>query len=287
MRLIVGGVRGSYPVAQPAFMKYGGETTSILIEGVRGDHIFIDAGTGIRVLGRRLASAGGPRRVLLLMTHYHLDHIMGLPSLGLLYDSTWTIEIAAPALDAYQVEETMSRIMDKPFWPLQISDVRSRVRFHTLEGRASSEPLQWGTFEIRWCPVSHPGGCTAYRIDEPPCGASVVIATDIEWAAATEEEQSLLVGLCSKPEPVELLMMDAQYEPEEIDRYRGWGHSSWLDALAVARMSGARAVKLIHHDPRKDDSALDELAGRVASADSCADLARAGEEIELGRSSAA
>lgn len=280
MKLIVGGVRGSYPVAQPAFMKYGGETTSFLVENRRGDRILIDAGTGIRVLGRRLAEAPGPRRVLLLMSHYHLDHIVGLPSLGLLYDPAWTIEIAAPAHDECQVEDTMSRIMDKPFWPLQMSDVRSRVRFHALEGLASREPLRWGGLEVRWCPAPHPGGCTAYRVDEPETGASLVIATDVEWSAASDEERRALVELCAAPTPARVLAMDAQYLPDEQRRYRGWGHSTWSEVLELADAAGLERVLLIHHDPQRDDDALDALEQQVARVDQRAQIARAGMELD-------
>lgn len=281
MHLIIGGVRGSYPVAQPGFMKYGGETTSFLIEGACGERILIDAGTGVRVLGERLAAAPSPRRALLLMTHYHLDHVVGLPSMGLIYDPSWTLEIAAPAHDEYVVEETMSRVMDKPFWPLQVSDLRSRLRFRALDGAASIVPLRWGGLTVRWCPVHHPGGCTAYRIDEPESGASLVIASDVEWGLASESERDQLRMLCRTPVPASLLMMDAQYTPEEVASYRGWGHSTWREALDLADECGVRRLGLIHHNPRKDDVALDALSQQVAACAPHAELARAQEEIAV------
>lgn len=281
MHLIIGGVRGSYPVAQPGFMKYGGETTSLLVEGARGERILIDAGTGVRVLGERLAAVPGPRRALLLMTHYHLDHVVGLPSLGLIYDPNWAIEIAAPAHDEYVVEETMSRVMDKPFWPLQVSDLRSRLRFHALDGIVAERPLAWGQLEIRWCPLHHPGGCTAYRIDEPESGASVVIASDVEWGLSTEVEREFLRALCRAPSPASLLLMDAQYTPEEIEAYRGWGHSTWREAVDLAAGCGVENVRLIHHDPRKNDGALDALHAVVTAHTTRAALARAGDILAV------
>lgn len=281
MKLIFGGVRGSYPVAQPDFMKYGGETTSLLVEGQGGERLLIDAGTGVRELGERLAAEGGQRRVLLLMTHYHLDHVVGLPSLGLIYDAQWTIRIAAPAHDEYVVETTMSRIMDKPFWPLQVADLQSRIQFVALDGACAREPLRWGGLEIRWCPVHHPGGCTAYRVDEPDTGASLVVATDVEWAASSPEEQELLHGLCAAPRPVGLLLMDAQYTPDEYEAHRGWGHSTWLEAIELARAVGARSLRLIHHDPGKNDPALDRVETEIRGAWSAASLARSHEVIHV------
>ena len=84
MKLIVGGCRGTAPVAQPEFMKYGGETTSFLVEGAAGERVLIDAGTGARRLGLRLERETAEGRLLVLFTHYHLDHVSGLPSLGLI-----------------------------------------------------------------------------------------------------------------------------------------------------------------------------------------------------------
>ena len=275
MKLILGGVRGSYPVAQPDFMKYGGETTSMLIEGAAGERLLIDAGTGVRDLGTRLARDSATREVLLLMTHYHLDHVVGLPSLGLIYDPQWTVRIAAPAHGEFDVGPTMTRIMDKPFWPLQMSDLRANILFESLAGA----PYRWGGLEIRWCMLHHPGGCTAYRVDEPATGASLVMATDVEWAASSLEEQKQLIELCTKPSPASLLLMDAQYEASEYAAHRGWGHSVWTEVLELARLAGIRQVRMIHHDPAKNDSALDRLNAEVTTAAPAAALARAREEL--------
>ena len=281
MKLIIGGVRGSYPVAQPDFMKYGGETTSLLVEGEGGERILLDAGTGVRVLGERLAADPKGRRVLLLMSHYHLDHVVGLPSLGIIYEPEWSIHIAAPAHDEYIVEATMSRVMQRPYWPLQVADLQSRIKFMALDGDASREPLRWGGLEIRWCPVAHPGGCTAYRVDEPATKSAFVFATDIEWPEATTDQRAGLLSLCSAPAPAGLLLMDAQYTPDEYERYRGWGHSTWRDVVELARAAGVPDVRLIHHDPRKNDDQLNALQAGVLVRHSGVVLARALDEISI------
>ncbi len=282
MRLIIGGVRGSYPVAQPDFMEYGGETTSLLVEGAGGERILLDAGTGVRLLGERIAAESGMRRALLLMTHYHLDHVVGLPSLGIIYDPEWTIDIAAPAHDEYIVESSMSRVMQKPYWPLQVADVQSRIRFVALEGASPRAPLRWGGIEIRWCPLPHPGGCTAYRLDEAATGAAFVFATDVEWPEADAAQRETLRALCAEPHPAALLLMDAQYTPGEYERFRGWGHSTWRDAVELARASGVAEVRLVHHDPRKNDAALNALQSEIAALHPGVLLARGRDEIEVG-----
>lgn len=283
MKLILGGVRGTNPVAQPGFMRYGGETTSFLVEGAAGERILIDAGTGVRELGRRLEQAHGRQSVLLLMTHYHLDHVTGLPSLGLIYSPDWSVEIAAPAHDDVVVADIMRRLLDRPFWPLQFEDLQSRLRFTALEGRASAEPLRYGRLEVRWCPLNHPGGCTAYRVDEPATGASVVIATDVEWADASPGDRQLFADLVRRPAPARVLILDAQYSDEEYERHRGWGHTTWQQAVRVGRELGVERLWLTHHDPVKDDVALDALRAQVRAAAPFADLAREHLEIDAGR----
>jgi ribonuclease BN (tRNA processing enzyme) len=283
MKLILGGVRGTNPVAQPEFMKYGGETTSFLVEGAAGERILIDAGTGVRELGRRMQAAEGRRLALLLMTHYHLDHIMGLPSLGLIYSPEWSLEIAAPAHEDVVVAATMSRIMARPFWPLQITDLESRLRFTALEGPVPANPMVYGELRVSWCPIHHPGGCSAYRIDEPASGSSVVIATDLEWAESTPSEREAFLRLCATPGPADVLLLDAQYTSGEYERYRGWGHSTWEQAVELAAQVKAERLLITHHDPAKNDVALDAVRAAVRARSPGADLARERMEIDLGR----
>jgi phosphoribosyl 1,2-cyclic phosphodiesterase len=281
MKLILGGVRGTNPVSQPEFMKFGGETTSILVEGKNGERILVDAGTGVRVLGDRVAADADTSSVLVLMTHYHLDHVMGLPSLGLIYDERWVIEMAAPDHDEFRVDQVVPEILARPFWPLQVEHLDSLVRFTRLVGDVSKEPYEHGSLRVRWCPVRHPGGCTAYRIDEPSTNESIVVATDVEWGEANNQEKRMLLELCSQPHPASVLIMDGQYTPEEYAKYKGWGHSTWKDACEVARDAGCERLLITHHGPYNDDQALMEIEKHVWKFLSTASLARERTVISL------
>ncbi|MCX7008471.1 MAG: MBL fold metallo-hydrolase, partial [Kiritimatiellaeota bacterium] len=198
MKFIFGGVRGTSPVAHADFLKYGGETTCVLIEGRGGEKIVIDAGTGLRAFGGHLTAGAAGAEVLLLMTHYHLDHLMGLPSFALLYNEAWTVEIAAPRREAFEPNEVVRRILSKPFWPIQLDKLQARLKFTTLPAAAGSIRRYRG-LEIRWCAVHHPEGCHAYRVDEPATGTSVVFATDMEWRSSTEGEKRDFLNLCTLP----------------------------------------------------------------------------------------
>ncbi|HMO03434.1 MAG TPA: MBL fold metallo-hydrolase [Kiritimatiellia bacterium] len=281
MKLVFGGVRGSCPVAQPDCMQYGGETTSILIEGAQGERILVDGGTGVRTLGKRLLQTSGSTKAWMFITHYHLDHVSGLPMLPILYRPDWRLTIAAPDHHPIHFREIMARIFDVPLWPLQVEDLKATIEYELLDGITAATPYACGGIEVSWCPLHHPGGCTAYRFDEPATGASVVIATDIEWALSTPGERGYLEQLLTFPSPAQLLVMDGQYEDREIASFRGWGHSSWQEAMSVASRGRVKQLLLTHHDPASHDRLLDERRRSIRAQAAWIDLARQGMELDL------
>lgn len=280
MQVVIGGVRGSFPVAQAGFTRYGGETTSLLVEGAGGERVLLDLGTGVRRLGARL-HAQGARRVLVLLTHFHLDHLIGLPSLSLLYDNGCRVEFAAPGRRGEAIRRVLSRLLAQPFWPLELDGMGARLRFRHLSAGAANRPLRWGGLEIRWAQVHHPSGCHAYRIDEPSSGRSLVFATDVEWPLAAAAERRAFVRWAATPRPPSALFFDGQFTPRDYARYRGWGHSRWSDAVEVARATGAGRLYVIHHAPDHDDRALAAIERNVRAAWPAARAARQGAVIRL------
>jgi phosphoribosyl 1,2-cyclic phosphodiesterase len=280
MKLIYGGIRGSFPVPDPAFMRYGGETTSVLIEGEAGERVLIDLGTGARPLGRRLGE-GTARSLLVLQTHYHLDHVMGLPSLPQIYASDWHIEFAAPRREGRTIDEVLPRLMAQPFWPLQLHALDSNIVLTTLPDDGFGSPRLHGGLTIRWTDLHHDGGCSAYRIDEPATGGSLVFATDVEWPLATPGERERLHRLCREPGPASLLCFDGAFTPEQYPAYRTWGHSTWADGVEVAAATGARRLHVIHHSQYHDDAALDRIDALVRRQLPTASLAAQGAEVVL------
>jgi phosphoribosyl 1,2-cyclic phosphodiesterase len=282
MQVILGGVRGNAPQIGADFLKYGGNTTSILIEGSEGGRILIDAGSGIRPLAARLHEQEGKTgAVLLLMTHYHLDHVMGLPTFSLLQGAGWQVTMAAPVREGIGVRRMTHRLLGKPFWPVTTAVLGSDLRFRNLPGLSSVTPFLYGGLEVRWCGVHHPQGCTAYRIDDPADGTSCVFATDAEWQASTRKEQKALLDLCRRPAPAHLLLFDGQLEAAAYPRFKGWGHSAWEDALEVARAADVGELRIIHHGSGRTDADLDQLHKKIQRASRRAGLAREGECYRL------
>lgn len=140
-----------------------------------------------------------------------------------------------------------------PVWP---------VKLPTTECAAPSEPQEIGGLKISWQPVAHPDGCVAYRVDEPATGAGLVVATDVEWAAMTSRAQDAFARFARG---ADLLVFDAHYRPEEYAAHKGWGHSTWADAVAAARRCGAQKLWLMHHAPNRTDAELDAMAAAAAS----------------------
>ena len=281
MKVTLFGVRGTSPVIGPEFREYGGETTSILVEGEGGEMVVIDAGTGLRKIGDRLLAKSAAPSLLLLMTHYHLDHVVGLPSFSPLYNGNWRISAAAPIMDNRSVDEVLERIFAEPFWPLQVDTLPARLDFATLPGDISDKPFIYGGLEIRWTLLHHPGGATAYRVDDPATGGSFVFATDVEWEDSSAEEKKAFVTLCAEPFPPDLLVFDGQFTRENYDKFRGWGHSSWQTAVEVSRQVKAKRLLITHHDPSSNDEVLNEIEKQLAHTHPEANLARDGMEFVL------
>lgn len=282
MRLFIGGVRGGGPVTATEFVRYGGDTTSILVEGDAGERMIVDAGSGLRHVWRHLQETSPDVRALcFLFSHYHLDHMMGLPAFKPLYEEGWTLEFAARIFDELTVEDVTNSFVNPPFWPLPLEEMASRRRFRILDDESMELPSAYGGLQMTWCPLHHPGGSTAFRIEEPVTGHSVVIATDVEWSASEDAEKEWLRRLCATPTPADLLIFDGTYSDAEYESCRGWGHSTWQEGVDLARNSGVKRLLITHHAEHMDDAAADLRDQEIRAAWDQAGLVKQGEQIEF------
>lgn len=278
MKLFFGGVRGGYPVSDPAFQAVGMDTTSILIVGETGEAIIIDAGTGLRGAFRQLTTwLPGLRTVLLCCSHFHLDHVAGLPTFRAWYDAAWTVEAASRIIGELTIEDVVTSMIQPPWWPLTLDQLPATKRFRILDDESLQAPSAYGGLTLRWCPLEHPGGSTAFRIDEPASGQGIVFASDLEWALTDETQRDLLRSLCAQPEPATLLLFDGQYDQANYEAHRGWGHSTWQEGIALAQATGVPAVKLTHHAPHLSDADAAAHEQRIQAVWPAASLARQGD----------
>jgi len=253
------GVRGSLAAPGPATAGYGGNTSCVRVTGPDGAVLVLDAGTGIRSLALDLPP--GLSRVDVLLTHLHMDHIIGLGFFGPLYNPAMEVHIWGPASATLSLEARLRRYLAPPLFPVRLRDVPCRLELHhTGRGRFSI-----GAFHVRAARICHPGPTVGYRIEteqgslaylpdhEPALGARR-FPLDAEWTSGFDLAQK-----------VDLLLHDAQYTREEYPRYVGWGHSTMHDALAFARLAGVKHLVPFHHDPGRDDAALEAAIGAAVA----------------------
>lgn len=274
MRVFIGGARGSRPCTGAEFAEFGGDTTSILVVGAAGDVVVLDAGSGLAKVGVELARLK-PSRVDMLFSHYHLDHVIGLAMMPLFYEPRWTFHFHGFRDGEWGVGRVVETCLNPPFWPVPRREMAAGMEFHDIS--APGMPLVLGGLRITAWPVPHPNPCFAYRVEDSGTGVAMVFATDVECAGWGSGRQADFADFCRQPRPPGLLLVDAHVPPGQDDFYRGWGHSSWREAVSVARSAGAGRLLCIHHDPEADDCELRKREAGLVEVMPNAALARAGE----------
>lgn len=250
VRLKFWGVRGSIPTPQIENLKFGGNTPCIEIRNGENECVIFDAGSGIRALGQTLMdeAAGAAIKAKIFLTHFHWDHIQGIPFFAPLYGPNNHISFLSGS-SGRPLQETLEGQMAKPYFPIDFSQVAAQRDFHQIEHRGE---VKVGGLTVRPFPLNHPQGASGYRIE---CnGVSIVYATDYEHGVAASD-----ATLCEYSQNADILICDSQYTPTEYERHRGWGHSTWQNAVLLAREARAEHLILFHHDPAHDDQTMMEI----------------------------
>ena len=248
--LKVWGVRGSMPVSNVGMARYGGHTPCMEIVGEPdATKILIDAGTGITQYQKSLRDPGPAGfEFHIFFTHFHLDHILGLPFFRPLYEPRNRFTFHGYPWRDRGVEEILHSAFSPPLFPVALEDVPASLQFVEM----TPAPREIAGLLVSSTRLAHPQGVTGYRIDGE---RSVVIATDYERGdlASDAELDQLASG-------VDVLIHDAQYTPaEHAGDFAGWGHSTWDHAVEAAQRAGAAQLVLISHDPDRNDEDLDAL----------------------------
>ena len=246
------GVRGSIPTPDEENRGFGGNTPCIEIRSGE-DILIIDGGTGARKLAMTLEQEFAERSCNLgfLMTHFHWDHIQGLPLFTPLYSPKNEITFIS-GLEEDQIQHIFEGQMAFPYFPLDFQSLGAKRHFV----QTTSSPARQGSLSIQAFPLNHPQGSNGFRIEKD--GAVVVHASDFEHGDPRHDRI-----LRDHAQNADVLIMDAQYTPEEYAQKRGWGHSTWLEAVAVAKACNVKQLILFHHDPSHTDGIME---GIVAAA---------------------
>ncbi|MEH3144711.1 MAG: MBL fold metallo-hydrolase [Methylobacterium frigidaeris] len=278
------GTRGSLPVPGPGTVRYGGNTSCVAVRSRRGTLVVLDIGTGAYALGRDLTAQGLAGRGHLLITHTHWDHIQGLPFFTPLFVPGNEWDIYAPRGFGASLRETLSGQMQHRYFPVSLDQLGATIRYHELvEGSLTLG--EDGDVAVATQYLNHPALTLGYRLQAD--GASLVYALDHEpFAPCAADGLHPLHGPDRRHaeflDGADLVIHDAQYTAEEYPHKRGWGHSPVEYALRAAQ--GARRLALTHHDPLRDDEALDALAARYRTACPGPELIVAAEGLTLNLS---
>ena len=236
--LTIYGARGSMCSAQPALALFGGDSSCYMLRA--GEQtVFLDAGSGLLS-----APAHYARPPVILLSHLHLDHLIGLGMFPGLTVPGQGLRVYVPFCESREAaERTMEQIFAPPLWPIRLLDGECGVELLPLPQRLELDELCMETM-----PGNHPSGCMLFRFRYR--GRSLVYATDYE------HEEQTFSKLIAFSRDADLLLYDAQYTEREYPAFRGFGHSTAEKALELRERSGAKRLLLIHHAPTSTDAVL-------------------------------
>ena len=265
------GVRGSYAAPFKTHLGVGGNTSCVEIRS--GDYLLIcDAGTGIIPLGNELIQQDKIREMLIILTHYHWDHVCGLPFFVPAFVSDWKINFFGPGDSPKLIEEHVSTQMQAPYFPVGTETWLAETNYLTPE----NDGFQYGPMKIDFSNVHHPGITYGYKIEVN--NKTIVYASDNECMFIeksvkhrsnefNEEEHELYKEMVHEEHQSELnliqdadiLIHDAQYTPDDYDKKRGWGHSCYIDTINTAIDANVKELYLFHHDPNYNDTTMEAI----------------------------
>lgn len=265
------GVRGSYAAPFESHLKVGGNTSCVEIN-VDGHLLVCDAGTGIIPLGNKLAAQQNIKELTIVLTHYHWDHICGLPFFVPAFIPDWNIRFYGPGESVQEIKQNLDSQMQAPYFPVGTETWMANINYID----PTTKKINVGPLDIKHHSVHHPGITYGYTIDTGK--KKVIYVSDNECqfldksikqklTEFSEEEQEMFEAMNREEYEYELqtikdadiLIHDAQYTPEDYETKRGWGHSCYVDVVNSAIDANVKELYLYHHDPYNDDHAIEKI----------------------------
>ncbi|HUQ28902.1 MAG TPA: MBL fold metallo-hydrolase [Usitatibacter sp.] len=261
MEVTLWGTRGSLATPDPEMARYGGNTSCVGVLGREGTVLVLDAGTGIRRLAAHLPKDA--RRIDILLTHLHMDHIQGLGFFVPLFRPDIEVHIWGPGSATLHLQQRLMRYLSPPLFPVHLSELPN-IQFHQVP----VGECDIGEFSVCSALVCHPGPTVGYRVTDPQ-GGVLVYLPDHEPALAALTFPALPREWTSGgtlAHNADLLIHDSQYSAAEYPGHCGWGHSSLDHTLDFGSLCGVKQLVPFHHDPDHTDVELDLMIDRAREA---------------------
>jgi ribonuclease BN (tRNA processing enzyme) len=277
MKISLRGVRGSIPTTGPETANYGGNTSCTVVSE-QNWFLVLDGGSGMQKFN--LLKNTDIKRVDILLTHLHLDHIQGLGFFNPFFDPTLDVHIWGPVSSTHSLHSRLSRYLSPPLFPVLLRDLPCKLILHEIENSS----FDIGPFTIQSRFIIHPGPTVGFRIagqhsvftyipDHEPALGRLDMDGDKKWISGIDLALN-----------TDLLLHDAQFTAREYKNKIGWGHSSMEDAAKFAFLAEVKHLLLTHHDPAHSDLDLDEIFSELKKETNYQfkyELAAEGMEIEL------
>jgi phosphoribosyl 1,2-cyclic phosphodiesterase len=257
MKITLWGTRGSLPSPGPETVRYGGNTSCVEVRSDDGTLLVLDAGTGIRRLGNVVEP--DIKRIDLLLTHLHMDHIQGFGFFSPLYRPNVEVHVYGPPSTTHDLRTRLTKYLSPPLFPIRLRDLPARLTLHDVPlGAFNVNGLRVETAQI-----SHPGPTVGYRISDR--SGALVYLPDHEPALGAEAfplpaDWTSGIGLA---EGADLLIHDTQYTLWEYAQHVGWGHSAIEHTVAFAALAQVTHLLTFHHDPGHSDEMIDRMEEEV------------------------
>ncbi len=278
MHLVFWGVRGSYPVPGTATVRYGGHTSCVEIRSKSGECLIVDAGTGLRGLGKKLAAETANEaqsHYNVILSHVHWDHIQGLPFFEPAYVGGNKITIHAPRAAADEIRQVISGITRHEFFPMALEAAPADFEYREVTPKAG---FAIGDFFITPVGLNHPFGAVGYRIDADASSLAYISDTapfdrmlhKQHFLAGPEEASKddlsvlseMRASLIEALDDVDTVIYDTHFTEEEYEKFPHWGHSTPEHALQVCSEAGVRQLILYHHAPAHNDDKMDAIGAQ-------------------------